>query len=94
MRERVPVQATPVALMPPPLAGWAARLDLSRVPDDLALAARQFLSRASELSPPARDEMGAWLAASAGGSPRRLRRRAPRPGRSWPPCWPSGAGAS
>ena len=62
VHERVPVRASPMAAMPPQLAGWAAGLDLSRVPDDLALAARQFLARAHELSPPVRDEMGASLA--------------------------------
>lgn len=64
VRERVPVQGAPVAAMPPPLAGWAQALDLSRVPDDLALAARQFLSRSGELAPAVRDEMGARLAGS------------------------------
>jgi hypothetical protein len=64
VRERVPVRAAPVTPMPPPLAAWAAGLDLSRVPDDLALAARQYLSRAGELAPSVRDEMGARLAGS------------------------------
>ena len=62
VHERLPVRATPVAAMPPQLAGWAVGLDLSRVPDDLALAARQFLGRADELSPQVRDQMGASLA--------------------------------
>lgn len=62
VRERVPVAGHPVAPMPPPLAGWAAGLDLSRLPDDLALAARQFLTRAGELSPAARDDMGSRIA--------------------------------
>jgi uncharacterized RDD family membrane protein YckC len=62
VHERVPVRAAPVASMPPQLAGWAQQLDLSRVPDDLALAARQFLARAPELSPQVRDEMGTSLA--------------------------------
>lgn len=62
VRERVPVRGAPVAAMPPPLAAWAAGLDLSQVPDDLALAARQFLARAGELAPSVRDEMGARLA--------------------------------
>jgi hypothetical protein len=62
VHERVPVRAAPVATMPPQLAGWAQQLDLSRVPDDLALAARQFLARAPDLSPQVRDEMGASLA--------------------------------
>jgi uncharacterized RDD family membrane protein YckC len=64
VRERVPVAAAPVAPMPPVLAAWAAGLDLSRVPDDLALAARQYLSRAPELSPSVREEMGNRLAGS------------------------------
>lgn len=62
VHERVPVRAAPVAAMPPQLIGWAQRLDLSRVPDDLALAARQFLARAPELAPQVRNEMGASLA--------------------------------
>ena len=62
VHERLPVRATPVAAMPPQLAGWAVGLDLSRVPDDLALAARQYLGRADELSPQVRDQMGASLA--------------------------------
>jgi uncharacterized RDD family membrane protein YckC len=64
VRERVPVAGHPVAPMPPPLAGWAAGLDLSRLPDDLALAARQFLTRAGELSPAARDDMGSRIASA------------------------------
>jgi uncharacterized RDD family membrane protein YckC len=62
IRERVPVQSAPVLAMPPALAGWASGLDLSRVPDDLALAARQFLGRAGELAPEVRESMGARLA--------------------------------
>lgn len=62
VRERMPVQSAPMAAMPPPLAGWAAALDLSRVPDDLALAARQYLSRYGELAPEVRTEMGQRLA--------------------------------
>lgn len=64
VHERVPVAAYPVAPMPPPLGGWATTLDLSRVPDDLALAARQFLSRSGELSPAAREDMGSRLVAA------------------------------
>jgi len=62
VRERVPVAGHPVAPMPPPLAGWATGLDLSRLPDDLALAARQFLTRAGELSAAAREDMGSRIA--------------------------------
>jgi uncharacterized RDD family membrane protein YckC len=67
VRERVPVGGAAMAAMPPPLAGWAATLDLTRVPDDLALAARQFLSRASQLAPQVRAEMGGRLAAAVAG---------------------------
>jgi uncharacterized RDD family membrane protein YckC len=62
VRERVPAAGHPLAPMPPPLAGWATGLDLSRLPDDLALAARQFLTRAGELSPAAREDMGSRIA--------------------------------
>jgi uncharacterized RDD family membrane protein YckC len=64
VRERVPVASAPMVAMPPMLAGWASSLDLSRVPDDLALAARQFLARARDLSPEVRESMGARLAGS------------------------------
>ncbi|MGZ4610216.1 MAG: RDD family protein [Actinomycetes bacterium] len=64
VRERIPAQGAPVVAMPPALAGWARGLDLSRVPDDLALAGRQFLTRAHELAPEVRGSMGTRLAAS------------------------------
>jgi uncharacterized RDD family membrane protein YckC len=64
VRERIPVRGAPMAAMPPPLAAWASGLDLSQVPDDLALAARQFLARADELAPEVRDRMGARIAGS------------------------------
>jgi uncharacterized RDD family membrane protein YckC len=64
VRERVPTSSAAVVTMPPQLAWWASGLDLSRLPDDLALAARQFLSRSRELAPEIRDSMGARLAAS------------------------------
>lgn len=62
VRERVPAQGSPIAMMPPPLVGWAATLDLSRLPDDLALGARQFLARAPDLLPAARTGMANRLA--------------------------------
>ncbi len=62
VHERVPVRGNPVAAMPPQLAGWAQGLDLSRVPDALALEARQFLGRAPELSPEVREHLGSSLA--------------------------------
>ena len=62
VRERLPVHAAPLAVMPPPLAAWASTLDLSRVPDDLALAARQMLARAAELAPDVREAMAHRMA--------------------------------
>lgn len=70
IRERVPAKAGGLAAMPTELAAWAASADVGRVPDDLALAARQFLVRASELSPDVRwsmsqrlaDDIRPWLA--------------------------------
>jgi uncharacterized RDD family membrane protein YckC len=67
VRERMPTQAAPIAMMPPQLAGWASTLDLARVPDDLALAARQFLGRFQDLAPEVRDSMGDRLAAAMAG---------------------------
>ena len=49
VRERAPAEAGSRAMMPPELIGWASGADVGRVPDDLALAARQFLVRAPEL---------------------------------------------
>jgi uncharacterized RDD family membrane protein YckC len=49
VRERLPVSGGPVAQLPPELASWAAGLSLSALPDELALAVRQFLSRVPEL---------------------------------------------
>lgn len=60
--ERAPAELTPVIATPPPLLGWASRLDLSGVSDDLALAIRQYLARWQTLRPEAREEVGAGLA--------------------------------
>ena len=49
----------PVLVVPVPLRGWAASLDLSRLDDQLALGLRQFVLRASQFSPAAREAMGA-----------------------------------
>jgi uncharacterized RDD family membrane protein YckC len=64
VRERVPATSAPMVAMPPQLAWWANGLDLSRLPDELALAARQFLIRSRELAPEVRESMGARLAAA------------------------------
>lgn len=62
VRERVPTVAAAMVQMPPGLAGWASTLELSRLPDDLALAARQFMSRATALTPAVRSSMGGQIA--------------------------------
>ncbi|MEV4758445.1 RDD family protein [Micromonospora sp. NPDC049559] len=49
--------------MPPPLAAWAATLDLAGLDDDLALAVRHYLARYRRLRQPARDQLGSRLAA-------------------------------
>jgi hypothetical protein len=67
VRERIPVRGGAVAPMPPHLAEWAAGLDLSRIPNDLALAVRQYLSRIAELTPAVREDMGLRLAAEVSG---------------------------
>lgn len=70
LQERVPVRGGPVAVMPPTLAGWAATLDLSSLSDDLALASRQYLARASQLEHHAREELGGRLIAAMGAAVR------------------------
>ena len=64
VQERVPSRDVTPAEMPPPLAPWAATLDLSALPDDLALTARAYLSRRTELDPVAAEEMGRRVAAA------------------------------
>jgi hypothetical protein len=67
IRDRVPdAGTTPRGLaalsMPYPLFQWAQALDLSRLPDDLALAARQYLTRMYEMRPEVAARMGYDLA--------------------------------
>jgi uncharacterized RDD family membrane protein YckC len=64
IKDRVPTAALfgPVAVMPPQLAGWAASLELSQLPDGLAMTARQYLTRFWELMPAIRDTMGRRIA--------------------------------
>ncbi len=53
--------------MPPPLAGWAAGLDLVAVPDALALNVRTFLHRAPGLDPTVRAATARRLATQTAG---------------------------
>ncbi|MCQ0015973.1 RDD family protein [Actinomadura madurae] len=64
IQERVPVSMLygPVAVMPPQLAWWARTLELSMLSDELAMTARQYLSRFWELLPEVRDSLGERIA--------------------------------
>ncbi|WP_086848454.1 RDD family protein [Amycolatopsis kentuckyensis] len=67
VRERAAAGPAYAAIgMPPGLEGWASQLDLTRLPDDLALASRQFLARFHELSPEASHALGWGLAQQLG----------------------------
>ena len=63
--ERIPRSAVahdqPI-VMPPPLAAWAAGLDLVGVPDGLALNIRTFLHRSAQMDPRAREGTAVRLA--------------------------------
>ncbi|WP_370946880.1 RDD family protein [Amycolatopsis sp. cg5] len=67
IRERVPdaAAATPV-YMPPQLAQWASQLDLSGLPNDLALSMRQYLARYHDLRAEAAHALGWSLAQQVG----------------------------
>jgi uncharacterized RDD family membrane protein YckC len=62
IRERAPARTDPLPVVPPQLATWATGLELSRLPADLGLAVRSYLSRYPQLAPSVRDQMGAQLA--------------------------------
>lgn len=70
IRERVPQQTATPLEMPPMLAGWAASLDLTGLPDDLVLAARQFLTRFTELGPATQWALGTAIADDLGNAVR------------------------
>ena len=62
IRERAPSYGGPLPAVPPQLTAWATTLELSRLPDDLALNARTFLTRSYEMAPEVRERMAASLA--------------------------------
>jgi uncharacterized RDD family membrane protein YckC len=62
VRERTGAVLAPPVAMPPELGPWADGIDLGRVPDALALAARSFLERAGGLNPASRQRLAIRLA--------------------------------
>jgi uncharacterized RDD family membrane protein YckC len=62
IHDRTPAAWGWVPRMPPPLARWAALLDLTGLSDELALAVRHFLARNREIKEPARSSLGWALA--------------------------------
>ncbi|SFB51240.1 Uncharacterized membrane protein YckC, RDD family [Amycolatopsis marina] len=83
IRERAPEDlavTTATIAMPPSLADWAARLDLSNLPDDLALAGRQYLGRYGTLGEAAREQLGHRLAGE-------VAERIGAPVPAWVPPW-------
>lgn len=63
LRVRGGQKALPPLVMPPELAAWARTADIRRLPDGLALSARQFLGRTTTLHPGSRVRLGTELAA-------------------------------
>jgi uncharacterized RDD family membrane protein YckC len=62
VRVRGGQRALPPIMMPPELAAWAHAADIRRLPDGLALSARQLLGRAATLHPGSRVRLGLELA--------------------------------
>ncbi|WP_336207773.1 RDD family protein [Nonomuraea sp. LPB2021202275-12-8] len=60
--ERAPRDIGQAIVMPPPLAAWAATLEMSRLPNEVTAAARQYLLRWHDLSPQIQHEMGIRIA--------------------------------
>ncbi len=75
--ERFAVRMSSPPFGPPALMAWARQADIAALPSGLSLAIRQFLDRAAQMHPAARDQLGAQLLGDA------LRRVAPMP----PPGW-------
>jgi uncharacterized RDD family membrane protein YckC len=63
IRERQQPMASPPLFVPGPLVQWAQSLELSRLSDELANAARDYLARYTELLPGAQFAIGEALAA-------------------------------
>lgn len=79
VRERVRLALNPPPLMPWALTSWGASADIAALPTQLALAIRQFLSRAPQLDPVSRHTLGVRLADETS------KYVAPQPPRGTPP---------
>jgi uncharacterized RDD family membrane protein YckC len=66
IRERHQPIASPPLFVPGHLVAWAASLELSRLTDELANTAREYLARYTELEPAARESIGTALAIKVG----------------------------
>ena len=67
IQERLPARRglpAEFSVVPPPLAGWASALELSRLTDQTAETAGSYLRRFYELTPAARHEFGHRIAAA------------------------------
>lgn len=62
VRERIRLSLPRPPAMPPTLARWAAGADIANLPTGLAVAIRQFLGRAGQIDPVARQSLGVRLA--------------------------------
>ncbi len=62
VRERVKLKLNQPATMPPHLAAWAQRADVTSLPTGLSLAVRQYLGRLPTIDPGSRATIGARLA--------------------------------
>jgi uncharacterized RDD family membrane protein YckC len=66
IRERHQAVQSPPLFVPGHLVAWAASLELSRLTDDLANTANEYLARYTELEPSAREYLGNALAGRVG----------------------------
>ncbi|MDX6238778.1 MAG: hypothetical protein QOG10_3593 [Kribbellaceae bacterium] len=66
IRERHQPMASPPLFVPGHLVQWAQSLELSRLSDELANTAREYLARYTELEPPAQVALGDALAFRVG----------------------------
>lgn len=64
IRVRGSEEAHAPLLMPPDLAAWAELADIRRLPDELGLYARLFLTRTSAMTPQVREQRARMFAAS------------------------------